>query len=95
MGTIAARDAIRVLELTEQVAAGHLIACVQSVRLRLRAGDLTQDNLGPALAEWIEAADVPFVEEDRPLDSVLVRLTQAIADRQWPAGWSEAAGPSA
>ena len=95
MGTIAARDALRVLELTEQVAAGHLIACVQSVRLRLRAGELNAGMLGPALAQWIEAADVPFVEEDGRLDTVLVRLARAIAKRQWPVGWSEAAGPLA
>lgn len=94
MGTIAARDAVRVLELTEQVAAAHLIACVQSVRLRLRAGELNAGMLGPALADWIEAADVPFVEEDIRLDTVLVRLARAIAKRQSPAVWSDSAGPS-
>lgn len=94
MGTIAARDAVRVLELTEQVAAAHLIACVQSVRLRLRAGEINAGMLGPSLADWIEAADVPFVEEDSRLDTVLVRLARAIATRQSPAVWSDSAGPS-
>ncbi len=35
MGTIAARDALRVLTLTEQVAAACLLAAVQGVELRL------------------------------------------------------------
>ena len=34
MGTIAARDCIRILELTEQVAAAVLLAVVQGVELR-------------------------------------------------------------
>ena len=34
MGTIAARDCIRVLELTEQVAAACLLAFTQGVELR-------------------------------------------------------------
>ena len=34
MGTIAARDCLRILELTEQVAAACLLACVQAVELR-------------------------------------------------------------
>jgi histidine ammonia-lyase len=37
MGTIAARDAIRVLELTEQVAAATLLAANQGVWLRAQA----------------------------------------------------------
>jgi len=39
MGTIAARDAIRVLELTEQVAAATLLAANQGVWLRAQAED--------------------------------------------------------
>ena len=34
MGTIAARDCIRIIELTEQVAAAMLIAVIQGVELR-------------------------------------------------------------
>jgi histidine ammonia-lyase/phenylalanine ammonia-lyase len=40
MGTIAARDALRVLELTEQVAAAHLLACSQALRLRERSKEI-------------------------------------------------------
>lgn len=38
MGTIAARDCLRVIELTEQVVAGMLIAARQAVALRQRVG---------------------------------------------------------
>jgi hypothetical protein len=48
MGTIAARDAIRVLELTEQVAAATLLAANQGVWLRARQADARP--LPPALA---------------------------------------------
>ncbi|MHC4393704.1 MAG: HAL/PAL/TAL family ammonia-lyase, partial [Planctomycetota bacterium] len=40
MGTIAARDALRILELTEQTTAATLLAAVQGVELRIRAGEL-------------------------------------------------------
>lgn len=48
MGTIAARDAIRVLELTEQVAAATLLAANQGVWLRAQAEDARP--LPPSLA---------------------------------------------
>jgi len=35
MGTIAARDCVHVLELTEQVAAAHTLTAVQALNLRL------------------------------------------------------------
>jgi histidine ammonia-lyase len=79
-GTIAARDALRVNELTAQCAAAHLLACIQAVRLRLRAGELERVWLGPGLAGFLQAVDeaVPFVAEDRPLDRPLAQLTAAI-----------------
>ncbi len=89
MGTIAARDAVRVLELTEQTAAAQVIACVQALRLRMRAGALTPAMLGPQIAQLIEWAQLPFIEEDTPLDQVLRRLTEAIAERRWPLDWAD------
>lgn len=76
MGTIAARDALRVIELTEQTAAAHIIACVQAVRLRMRMHDLTQDMLGRPLAGFMEQVGglIPFIEEDQPLDRLLGEL---------------------
>ncbi|HVZ99888.1 MAG TPA: aromatic amino acid ammonia-lyase [Caulobacterales bacterium] len=85
MGTIAARDAIRVLELTEQVAAAHVIACGQALKLRLRAGEVKQNVLGPGIAALMEAA--PFIDEDAPLDKHLAELTGRIAAREWRFDW--------
>ncbi len=48
MGTIAARDALRVLELTEQVAAAALLAANQGVWLRSQQPQA--HALPPALA---------------------------------------------
>lgn len=85
MGTIAARDALRVLELTEQVAAAHTIACAQALKLRLRSGDVTAAQFGPGVAALLELC--PLIEEDAPLDKRLAELTRAIAQREWRLGW--------
>jgi histidine ammonia-lyase len=79
MGTIAARDCLRVLELTEQVAAAHTLATVQAARLRVRINDAT---LVPRpLQAFMESvsADSPFVDEDRALEPDLRALTARIA----------------
>jgi histidine ammonia-lyase len=79
MGTIAARDCLRVLELTEQVAAAHTLAMVQAVQLRLRIDD---ETLVPAaLSEFMArvAQRSAFVEDDRALEGDLRRLTADIA----------------
>lgn len=85
MGTIAARDALRVLELTEQVASTNLLATVQALRLRLRDGELTMAAIGPRLEEFLGdvAADIPFLEEDTPLDVLLGTLVSAIQTRSF------------
>jgi histidine ammonia-lyase len=84
MGTIAARDALRVVELTEQVAAAHIIACVQAVRLRLRDGGLKEAELGERIAGFLAAAAeiAPFVDEDAPLDRSLRALCAALSSGQ-------------
>lgn len=79
MGTIAARDCLRVLELTEQVAAAHTLAAVQALQLRLR---LAPDSFVPAPLRAFAAtvASVsPFVGEDRALEADLRALTARIA----------------
>ncbi len=83
MGTIAARDAIRVLELSEQVAAANLIATVQALRLRLREGRLSHASIGPRIEDFLAeiAAAIPFMEEDMALDMSLRRLTASIEAR--------------
>jgi histidine ammonia-lyase len=80
MGTIAARDCVRVLELTEQVVAALVIAARQGVALRGRVTPLQlSDALEAHIAE-LEAA-VPFIEEDRALEGDL-RHIMALIDRQ-------------
>ncbi|MEG1455161.1 MAG: aromatic amino acid ammonia-lyase, partial [Comamonas sp.] len=83
MGTIAARDAIRVLELTEQVAAATLLAANQGVWLRAQVEDARP--LPPALAAMhIELAkDFPPVIEDRALEGELRLCLQRIAAQHW------------
>jgi histidine ammonia-lyase len=83
MGTIAARDAIRVLELTEQVAAAHLIACVQALRLRARENQLSEAAIGPRISRFLAiiGSTIPFIDEDRTLDALLATLCSAITTR--------------
>jgi histidine ammonia-lyase len=91
MGTIAARDALRVVELTEQVAAAHAIACVQAVRLRLRDGGLKDAELGERVGSFLNDAGalVPFIDEDAPLDRTLRALCASLAAGQWSAWLGE------
>jgi histidine ammonia-lyase len=85
MGTIAARDCLRVLELTEQAVVGHMLACCQALRLRVRQGDFTYDKLTPALEGFQRELekDIPFVNEDEPLENVLHRLLARVSVRHW------------
>ncbi|MFV0477609.1 MAG: histidine ammonia-lyase [Parahaliea sp.] len=85
MGTIAARDCQRILTLTEQVLVAALIAACQGVQLRLRAGELDEAALKPAilqcLHETTKVAD--FVGQDRPLDKELQYALQSVGERYW------------
>jgi histidine ammonia-lyase len=83
MGTIAARDCLRVLELTEQVAAALLIATRQGVWLRRRLNPSAA--LSAPLTSMMTAlsADIPVVEEDRRLEPELRLLLERIHERVW------------
>ncbi len=85
MGTIAARDCLRVLELTEQVAAGHLMAAMQAVRLRVHQGELAEDGLNDGVRAMLEdfRRHFPEVQEDRPLEQELRQLLEHIRARRW------------
>ncbi|WP_312513205.1 aromatic amino acid ammonia-lyase [Massilia sp.] len=84
MGTIAARDCLRVLELTEQVAAALLIAVRQGAWLRCRVDP--QRALPPALAVMMAVLedDIAPVLDDRRLDLDLQRLLERMRDQAWP-----------
>ncbi len=81
MGTIAARDALRVLELSEQVAAAQLIATVQALRLRQREAEGLV--IGGRIEEFLAGIgdSIPFIAQDVPLDGVLFALAEAIRAR--------------
>lgn len=83
MGTIAARDALRSLELTEQVAAATLIAANQGVWLRQRQP--AARALPAPLAVMHEALgeDFPPLIEDRALEGELRLCLQRIRAQHW------------
>ena len=85
MGTIAARDCLRVLELTEQVAAAALLSVCQGVHLRIEMDDLDTAKLNQAVYTMVQnvLATVDVVEEDRPLEQDLRRLMSMIQTQSW------------
>lgn len=86
MGTIASRDALRVLQLTEQVAAAQLMAAVQGLRLREREGVLTPENYSQGLQQFLKRLEltIPFINEDKPLENCLRDIVDHIQRRVWP-----------
>ncbi len=85
MGTIAARDCLRVLQLTEQVTAAHLIAVAQGVALRHQQQELPQTLQDSPLLDWARSLQsiTPFLAEDRPLEQELRALVGCIQQRHW------------
>jgi len=83
MGTIAARDAIRSPELTEQVAAATLLAAQQGVWLREQQADARP--LPPALAAMHAqlAEDFAPLIEDRALEAELRLCLARIRAQHW------------
>ncbi len=85
MGTIAARDCIRVLELTEQVAAAQLLAVTQAIHLRRNDPDFDQAAITPSLDKMYNQVREHFdiLDEDRPLESTLRETIAFIRARKW------------
>ena len=84
MGTIASRDCLRILELTEQVSAAMLIAVFQGVQLRLKLPK--QACIHTNLANMVKmlSTHITFIEEDRALQPELEQLITQIRLRTWP-----------
>lgn len=78
MGTIAARDALRVLELAEQVAAASALASAQAVQLRAVQPGEAAPSL--ALAGFVRKvrARSGFLRSDRELDGELASVAEAL-----------------
>ncbi len=85
MGTIAARDCLRVIELTQQVCAATILACVQGIELRKQRGDLKEAQLTPALRDFCSQVRrfSRFVDQDRPLESDLRKMIELINQEHW------------
>ncbi|MCE9640488.1 MAG: aromatic amino acid ammonia-lyase [Betaproteobacteria bacterium] len=86
MGTIAARDCLRILELTEQVAAALTLGACQALRLREREENSAAGaGVAPAVAQFVGAiaAHSPFLDEDRALESELRSMTHLIRAGTW------------
>jgi histidine ammonia-lyase len=83
MGTIAARDCLRVLELTEQVAASLLVTARQGIALRRRVQ--TDLKMTPVLEQMFSDLEerIPLIVEDRALDHELRALLVAIRAESW------------
>ena len=83
MGTIAARDCLRVLELTEQVVAALLITVRQGVALRRRVQPDAPLHASLEKMAQILAEDIAVIEEDRRLEPELRVLLQRMRDQSW------------
>lgn len=85
MGTIAARDALRVLTLTEQCIAAMLLATSQALYLRRENNELNAAEIGPEINRtltWL-AEDFAPVIEDRALEGELRRLLARLKAREF------------
>jgi histidine ammonia-lyase len=83
MGTIAARDCLRVIELTEQVTAAMLIAARQGIELRQQVGPPAELRDEPAAMFADLRQRIPLVEEDRALDGELRALLVDLRGERW------------
>ena len=85
MGTIAARDCLRILTLTEQTAAAVLLGAMQGLECRYGKPRLTE-ILSMESFRFFEKVreDCPWLAEDRPMDKNLQRLSERIRSGEWP-----------
>lgn len=88
MGTIAARDCIRVLTLTEQVQSAMLLATTQALAIRGQMeGHVNAPclQMSAALAAFVQdlRSEFDLVREDRPLEGDLRRFMRYIQTQRW------------
>lgn len=84
MGTIAARDCLRVLELSEQVLAALLLAGAQGVVLRAKMADALSPS--PALRQAVRAVEAAHGRQgtDRELDLVIEACVERLRGQVVP-----------
>jgi histidine ammonia-lyase len=83
MGTIAARDCLRVLELTEQVVAALLMTVRQGVWLRRKLNPSVVPAASLETMLVALGADLAVIEEDRKLEPDLRLLLERIRAHAW------------
>lgn len=85
MGTIAARDCIRVLQLTEQVAAAALLASCQGLELRMKNNEIQSDDVSNKITDLLAEVRTisAFITEDRALDKELRIVIDGIQNKTW------------
>ncbi|MEM0515870.1 aromatic amino acid ammonia-lyase [Pseudoalteromonas sp. YIC-827] len=85
MGTIAARDCMRVLQLTEQVLACTLLAAVQGLRIRINRGEVDEQGLSTNIRTMYSDVCRYFdnLTEDRPLEQTLRTTVDYIVQQRW------------
>jgi histidine ammonia-lyase len=84
MGTIAARDCVRINKLTAQVLAASLLTAFQALNIRLKKGELRSDDLGQAEKTYNEIAGFfKPLEDDRPLEEDLRKTLKLIEERNF------------
>jgi histidine ammonia-lyase len=84
MGTIAARDCVRINKLTSQVIAAALLAAFQALDLRLKRGELTLQDLGQTEKTYHEVAGFfKPLEDDRPMEVELRQALQMIEEKRF------------
>jgi len=85
MGTISARDCLRILQLTEQVLASTLLAAVQGVWTRIKQGALPPKTLNPTVNSFLEEMGTFFDPRQRDYltDQILMEAITRIQQRIW------------
>ncbi len=85
MGTIAARDCLRVLQLTEQVAAAALMSSTQGLHIRMMNNELEESSLADTIRTTHDEVFNHFelLTEDRPLDADLRNFVELIQNQAW------------
>lgn len=82
MGTIAARDCLRVIQLAEQVASATLLAAVQALRIRLERQEISTKKMAGVQDSYQDVSSyfIPL-EEDRPLERDLRTTLEKIRSK--------------
>jgi len=87
MGTIAARDCLRILELTETIAAISLLASCQAYDLRCReAGAASGELTRSAAVHKAVRKNVEMLIGDRRQDLDIAKILKLIRSKELPIG---------